>query len=228
MNTLAEPTWPYLELAPDQTVRSTENYSQSLVQRLKARSAALSAESIAQASAVFDLLQNRVEQAGPNAESKPILLSGLGTFVGERMDSATNNEFEAWDEAQLFIDSERQRDEVFKQPGVLNYISELQAYLGSLDVVGKSSSVADVVKTVHRELLLGKDEAFRIPDSANAVAQTLITYQNSHRPHDLWHFITPDYRKATLLVQLTSGDNQDMASVEKAVNGYFLTHSASF
>jgi len=214
----------YLELAPDQADQSMENYNQSLVQRLKARSTTLTGDGIVQASAVFNLLQKRIKQAAPNAVSKSTLLSDLDAFVEEQMDSADDDEFEAWDEAQLFIDSERQRDEVFKQPEVLRYLSELQAYLRSLDVVGKSSSVADVVKTVHRELLLGKDEAFRIPDSANAVAQTLITYQNSHRPHDLWHFVTPDYRKATLLVQLTSGDNQDMASVERAVNSYFLTH----
>ena len=73
---------------------------------------------------------------------------------------------------------------------MLNYLGSLQQHLGGNDIVGKSNSVVDVVKTVHRELLLGKDEAFRIPDTANAVAQTLVTYQNSHRPQDLWHFVT--------------------------------------
>ncbi|MEN8160904.1 MAG: MMPL family transporter, partial [Myxococcota bacterium] len=71
----------------------------------------------------------------------------------------------------------------------------------------------DIVKTVYRELLLGQDENFRIPDRADSVAQTLITYQNSHRPQDLWHFVTPDYRQLALWVQLKSGDNRDMLQV---------------
>ncbi|MEX2488565.1 MAG: MMPL family transporter, partial [Pseudomonadales bacterium] len=43
--------------------------------------------------------------------------------------------------------------------------------------------------------------------------QTLLTYQNSHRPQDLWRFVTPNYRKANLWIQMTSGDNQDMEQV---------------
>src|SRR5690606_3695679 len=92
--------------------------------------------------------------------------------------------------------------------------------------VGKINSVVDVVKTVHRELLLGDQAQYRIPDSANAVGQTLITYQNSHRPHDLWHFVTPDYSHANLWIQLTSGDNQDMEAVVASLNDFVAANPA--
>ena len=144
------------------------------------------------------------------------------------LDKAPDNEYDAWDELLLFFDEERQRDEIFKQPEVLNYLDRLQQHLLATAIVGKSNSVVDVVKTVHRELLLGKDEEFRIPDTANAVAQTLITYQNSHRPQDLWHFITPDYRKAVLWLQLNSGDNQDMETVIKAVETFVTENPPPF
>jgi predicted RND superfamily exporter protein len=118
------------------------------------------------------------------------------------------------------VDEERQRDETFKDPEVLRYVARLQEKLRATDAVGKSNSVADLVKTVHRELLLGKEEEFRIPDTRSAVAQCLITYQNSHRADDLWHFITPDHRKTSIWVQLTSGDNKDMTRVARAIDAY--------
>ncbi|MEE9165075.1 MAG: MMPL family transporter, partial [Nitrospinota bacterium] len=107
-------------------------------------------------------------------------------------------------------------------------IEELQANLLKTGVVGKSNSLADIVKTVHRELFLGKEEQFKIPESANAVAQTLITYQNSHRPQDLWHFVTPDYRKTSIWVQLKSGDNMDMAGVVKTIDNYITKNPPPF
>ncbi len=86
--------------------------------------------------------------------------------------------------------------------------------------MGKSNSLPDIVKTVYRELFMGKDEAFRIPDTPAAVAQTLITFQSSHRPQDLWHFVTPDYRRTNLWLQLKSGDNVDMKAVTAAVDRF--------
>src|SRR5690606_39544551 len=100
--------------------------------------------------------------------------------------------------------------ETFKRPEVLQWMDAMQQWLLQDEKVGKINSLADVVKTVHRELLLGAESDYRIPDSTNAVGQTLITYQNSHRPQDLWHFVTPDYRKSSMWLQLTSGDNRDM------------------
>ena len=110
--------------------------------------------------------------------------------------------------------------EPFKQPEVLRYIERLQQHLATVDVVGKSNSLADIVKTVHRELIDGSDAQFRIPDSSAAVAQSLLQYQSSHRPDDLWHFVTPDYRTSSVWVQLKSGDNRDMERVLSAVDDF--------
>jgi uncharacterized membrane protein YdfJ with MMPL/SSD domain len=76
------------------------------------------------------------------------------------------------------------------------------------------------VKTVYRELVSGRPEDLKIPDSANAVGQSLITFQNGHRPDDLWHFVTPDYKKTVVWAQLKSGDNRDMSKVVRAVDEY--------
>ena len=121
-------------------------------------------------------------------------------------------------------DNAAQDNQIFKRPEVLRYIARLQQRLGETGVVGKSNSVADLVKTVHRELLGGDAGAFRIPDSPAAVAQTLLTYQNGHRPQDLWHFVTPDYRRASIWVQLTSGDNRDMSRVVQALDDFIAAN----
>ncbi len=109
-------------------------------------------------------------------------------------------------------------EELFKQPEALRYVESLQEHLLTTGVVGKSNSVADIVKMVHRELVDGRAEEFRVPDSAAAVAQTLVQYQSSHRPDDLWHFVTPDYRNASIWLQLKSGDNKDMEAVIAATD----------
>jgi predicted RND superfamily exporter protein len=87
-------------------------------------------------------------------------------------------------------------------------------------VVGKSNSVADLVKKIYQELLEGDPKQYKIPETIPAVAQSLISFQNSHKPDDLWHLITPDYRKANIWVQLKSGDNRDMERVVKAADEY--------
>jgi hypothetical protein len=120
------------------------------------------------------------------------------------------------------------RPEIFKEPEALRYIAALQEHLLTTGVVGKSNSLADIVKTVHRELIDGSDKQFRIPDSPQAVAQCLMQYQSSHRPHDLWHFVTPDYRTTSIWVQLRSGDNKDMERVVEAINAYAAQNPPPF
>ena len=120
----------------------------------------------------------------------------------------------------MAVESTRQAAEVFKRPEVLRYVTSLQDYLRETGLVGKTNAVTDIVETVHRELFGGDPEAFRIPDSSRAVAQTLITFQNSHRPQDLFKLVTPDYRRANLWLQLPSGDNQHMLAVIDAVERF--------
>ena len=146
------------------------------------------------------------------------LINQAQNFQDEAPDDAA---WDAWDEALLALGRLAQEDEVFKQPELLRYVERLQEALAGTGLVGKSNSLADIVKTVHRELLLGKDEEFKIPQTSAAVAQTLITYQNSHRPQDLWHFVTPDYTRTNLWLQLTSGDNVNMNKVIDAVDSFF-------
>ncbi|BCG64248.1 MAG: hypothetical protein methR_P2021 [Methyloprofundus sp.] len=211
----------YLALEVDKNAVMSTDFKPALLERLTQATADAKFDEYANSEQIFAIVGTAIQQ---HMGDKASLNTALNSVIDKGFATATDDEFDTWDQVQLFIDSERQRSEVFKQPDALIYLADLQTFINNIDIVGKSNSLSDVVKTVHRELLLGKAEEFRIPDSSNAVAQTLITYQNSHRPHDLWHFVTPDYRKTSLWIQLKSGDNQDMEHVEKEVAIYLASH----
>ena len=154
-------------------------------------------------------------------------------FLDEFIELATRKEGEAenadrtdmWFEIGDFFELEKERLKLFKQPEVLEYMGRLQKHLlEDTDVVGKSNSVADVVKKVHQELTDGSGANYRIPESSSAIAQCLLQFQSSHNPEDLWHLVTWDYGRANIWIQLTSGDNKDMEKVVKTVDEFFAVN----
>lgn len=168
-----------------------------------------------------------VPTAMESATTNETFISALEDYARKKYDAATTDAaWDAWDAVLLTLDRARLRADIFKRPDILRFIEGLQAHLQSSGLVGKSNALPDIVKTVHRELLLGEEEAFRIPDTPEAVAQTLITFQNSHRPQDLFKLVTPDFRKANLWIQLKSGDNVDMNAVIATVDEYMSTNAA--
>ncbi len=154
-------------------------------------------------------------------------INAIKDYVYEQQTSAPDDDiYYAWDDIAMLVDEAYGKAELFKQPEMLRFVEGLQDYLLTTGLVGKSNALPDIIKTVHRELYLGDEKAFRIPSAQNAVAQTLMTYQNSHRPNDLWHFTTPSFDKTVLWIQLKSGDNKDMSKVIEAVGTYMAAHEA--
>ncbi|MDH4281209.1 MAG: MMPL family transporter [Myxococcales bacterium] len=132
----------------------------------------------------------------------------------------TGEESHRWQGIQTALEEAQTRTKTFQTPEHLAYIEQVQRRAEALPLVGKTSSIADVVKTVYRELISGEDEDYRIPDTTEGVAQTLLQFQSSHRPNDLWHFVSPDYRETAIWMQLKSGDNQDMMSVKSELDAF--------
>ncbi len=202
----------YLALGPDQNAQSLDLYTDELEARILTRELAKR-----------EMLASLVRDISKTVTSRTELLSALLATVEAQLHSAKSDiEISAWEDALSFLDIERAQTEIFKDPDVLSYMSKLQAFIEQDAAVGKSNSVVEIIKTVYRELISGEDADYRIPDSAAGVAQTLITFQNSHRPHDLWHYVTPDYQEANIWVQMKSGDNQDMNRVDALVAQYFI------
>ena len=161
-----------------------------------------------------------------------VVISKTGTELADHLTQAWEIEldevpadddigYDRWSTALDGLDRLRNQKEIFKRPDLLRYIADLQIYMADKGDVGKSNTLSDVVKKVHQELFAGDPDHFTIPDTINGVAQTLISYQNSHKPDDIWHLVTPDYSRANIWLQLRSGDNKDMERVIKDVQQYF-------
>ena len=219
----------YLALQPGKgQERLTGEYLKGFLARLKARRQGVVGEGAAAAGPAFSELARMAAQSANTVKTRTALLEALEALAETRARSAGAARSEAWDTVLTFLDSERVRGQFFKRPEALRYLEALQKQLLKTGVVGKSSSLADIVKTVHRELLLGEQRQFRIPASANAVAQTLLTYQSSHRPQDLWHFVSPDYRKTSIWVQLKSGGNREMSRVVREIGAFVAANPPPF
>jgi len=176
----------------------------------------------------LEYIKREAMAIGGKVKGKKEFLDEIENKIYEKFETVPDEEIDIWDKLLTFISQERQKDQIFKQPEVLNYVDNLEKYLIANKNVGKINSINKIVKTVHRELYLGNDKYYRIPDISDAVAQCLITYQSSHRPQDLWHFITPDYKEGNLWIQLHSGDNIDVNNVVEITKKYFKEHPAPY
>ena len=162
----------------------------------------------------------------PDYKNKPIpeFLKALAEEVLTLSDKSEGELSDIFYELSSFLELEMESSRIFKQPETLRYIADFQKHIATTGLVGKSNSVADIVQKVHQELIDGSQENFRIPDSVSGVSQCLMQYQSSHRPQDLWRFVTYDFMGANIWLQLVSGDNKDMESVVAAVDDYFTSN----
>ncbi len=200
------------EFNPDEFIKEMHQNIEKKAEKYK--------ETWPEAEQTLNQLKNITTESVKKAENKDQAFKLITKQVDSKLQKAENDKYDAWNKTSRFIESQKQKGDVFKNPEVLNYQARLEKALLETGIVGKSNSLADIIKTVHRELFQGKKEQFRIPDTRQAVAQCMITFQSSHRPGDLWHFVTPDYQKSSIWVQLKSGDNKDMSKVVKAIDEF--------
>jgi len=148
------------------------------------------------------------------------LVEGVIWKIEKAEERGDDDEAYLWEDVLTLVEDTQVANKYFQSPEALQYVERLQEAVMASGMVGKSTSLGDIVKTVHRELREGDATYYSIPGTSNAVAQTLLSYQSSHRPQDLWHFMTPDYRQTLIWLQLKSGDNKDVAAVESYVAGF--------
>jgi hypothetical protein len=104
---------------------------------------------------------------------------------------------------------------------VLRYLDELQREIGQDPRVGKTTSLADILRWINR-VLTGKDE---LPRSQELAAQYLFLYLSSGgSPDTLDNFVDYGYQRLNIWLQLKTGDNQDMIEVMARVTRYVTAH----
>lgn len=165
-------------------------------------------------------LKSEVMNIMQNENQLTTQLNQVMILLEDKLFDANDQRAQILEDLIMKADEARIKVAYFQQPEILREIEQLQQALAESGYVGKSNSLADVVKTVTRELKTGQPKDFVIPDSQNGVAQALLQYQSSHRPQDLWHMVTKEYSSTAIWLQLTSGDNQDMTKVVEFVDQY--------
>lgn len=101
-----------------------------------------------------------------------------------------------------------------KSPEVQRYMEALQHEFEKDPIVGSTTGVTDIVKKVRYELFGADSTKMVLPESQDEIAQMLFLFEMSGGdPDDLYKFVTPDYDKANLWIQLKNGDNMAVSAV---------------
>jgi hypothetical protein len=125
--------------------------------------------------------------------------------------------------APLYLVADGKTPNAATRPEFLRALEELQRRLEREPVVGKTVSVADVVKRVHR-VLNGDDRTQElIPDSQEAVAQYLLLFSTTARPRDLNNVVDNPYQKANLMVQLRSWDAVETRALLERIQAHLTS-----
>ena len=159
-----------------------------------------------------------------NADGAGGYYGDLIAAIDDALFDADTASIPALEKLMALAEAAQRESRYFLRPDILHRIADLQLALGESGFVGKTNALPDVVKVVGRELRGGADDEYRIPATVPAVAQTLLQYQSSHRPQDLWHMVTPDYSSTAIWLQLKSGDNQDMSRVIDYLDQYIASN----
>ncbi|HEY7727934.1 MAG TPA: MMPL family transporter, partial [Candidatus Eisenbacteria bacterium] len=126
---------------------------------------------------------------------------------------ALNREFGGTYMAHLLVQGEA--PDAVHQPELVAFLDRVQRRLERDPDVGKTSSLADIVRRLNRVLHDGDPSHDRVPDSREAIGQLLFLFQGSGDPNDLDSFADADGRQANIWIQMRSGDNHSMERVER-------------
>ncbi len=133
-------------------------------------------------------------------------------------DRVMNRQFGGTYMAYLLLEGEEPG--AMKRPEVMAYMEGLQRTLEADPKVGKSSSLADVIKQVSYVVHDADPQYRRVPEQAEELAQYLFLYQMAGDAGDLDNFVDYDYRATNIWVQMQAGDNLEMARVAERVEAH--------
>lgn len=120
--------------------------------------------------------------------------------------------------ATAYLVAAGDKEGAIKSPETLRHIERLQRELEKSPLVGKTTSIVDVVKRINR-VMHGDDPKYEvIPDSENVVAQYLLLFSMVGKPRDLNNFVDYPMRQANIWVQLKTWDAVAMQTVMKQVS----------
>jgi uncharacterized protein len=93
---------------------------------------------------------------------------------------------------------EGKKPDTLKDPKVLKGMATLQRFLESQPHVGKTQSIADLIRRMNAATHGDDPKYDAVPDAPDLVAQYLLLYSLSGEPQDFGNFVDNDYRKGSI------------------------------
>ena len=119
----------------------------------------------------------------------------------------------------LFFLIEGQGTDSIKNPKILQGMVKLQTFLESQPQVGKTQSLADLIKRMNQAVHADDPAYFTIPDQQDLIAQYLLLYSLSGDPQDFDSFVDNDYQKAVIFIYLKDDSTAYAESLYKSAQG---------
>ncbi len=152
------------------------------------------------------------EAANSENPREAVLLQAMSALE-DKLYEVDDDQGTAMEEVLRWLGDEAGKTKPWSDPAALRRLEKLQRQIEKLDGVGKALAITDVVRKVYQELRGGDPKHSVIPPTSSAVEQSLLTFQSSHHPEWLDHYVTPDRRAINVWVMLRSGDNIDVTRI---------------
>ncbi|MCP3926726.1 MAG: MMPL family transporter [Desulfobacterales bacterium] len=115
---------------------------------------------------------------------------------------------------------------LFKKPESLKQIVKIQDFIKKEKAYDKTSSLADYIKMIHREMNDGKDEFHKIPNQPDKIAQYLLTLQRD----EISRFVTADFSEVNIMVRHNIGSSYELKDtvnrlkkfIKENINPHFI------
>ncbi len=136
-------------------------------------------------------------------------------------DSAINERFGGTNTIYFLVEGP---EGALKEPAVLNGIAKLQEFLNQQEEVGKTQSIADLVKRINYSMNGDSDAYLSIPGTRDLIAQYLFLYSLSGSPQDFDSYVNSDYSSAAIWVFLKTDSTNYVKSIDNQVSNIIETH----
>lgn len=127
--------------------------------------------------------------------------------------------------ATAYLVAEAADDDAMKRPEVLHYLEGMQRELERSPVVGKTVSLVDIVKRIHRIMNQDRPTFEVVPDSQAVIAQYLFLFGMAAKPSALNNAVDYPFRRANIQLQLKTWDATAMNDVMERVRAFTALHA---
>ncbi len=104
-------------------------------------------------------------------------------------------------------------------PGLLRAMLAFERRVDTIPGVGASTSIADVIQTIH-QALTGTDG---LPTTSQAVAQELLVYQMSGNVSDITQLMTIDHQQGLIQITTSASSTEHVQQILHAIEGVAAT-----